>query len=119
MAIVVHRLTRSSLDSTHNITWHVKIGSDNKPEDPKCVRIRVWGWNYRPPATLAEGSAPNSNLDVTIDTTTIATGLGDGTEKLLLDQVVTWYMRAGDHTITFSLSSGGPVDIEAELIVEE
>jgi len=71
-----------------------------------------------PPATMAEAQIPNANLDILIDGTSYKTGLGDGTEKKLLEEEITDKIKTpGEHTIEFRMTSlrGG---IEASLEVE-
>jgi len=69
-----------------------------------------------PGAAMNEDTAPNANLDILIDGASYKTGLGDGTEKLLVDELITDKMGAGDHTIRFSIGANGA--IEALLAVE-
>jgi len=71
-----------------------------------------------PPAKMAEAEIPNANLDIKIDGKSYKTGLGDGTEKKLLEEDITDKIKTpGEHTIEFSMTSlrGG---IEAELELE-
>ena len=57
-------------------------------------------------AGIALDAAPNANLDITIDGESWKTGLGDGTEKVLVEEDCPALKSIGEHTIQFSLSSG-------------
>jgi len=68
--------------------------------------------------TLAEGAAPNANLNITIDGASWRTGLGDGTEKVLVDRenIVVLIGEPRLHTILFELTSGlGAVEATLEV----
>ena len=79
------------------------------------------GHTHTNPATnpeMAEDIAPNANLDITLDGDSFKTGLGDGTEKLLVDEALDpKYLSAGEHTMTLSCGANGAVEIL--LIIEE
>jgi len=66
---------------------------------------------------MAEAEIPNANLDIIIDGVTFKSGLGDGTEKKLLEEDITDRMTPGEHTIELRMTSlrGG---IEASLEVD-
>jgi len=111
--MVSQKLTRKNLAYGFPLTWNVRI-----PRCPLRVTLTVWAWNYRPPALLAEGAAPNANLNVSIDGVSYKTGLGDGTERKLFEEVVTSkFLTPGWHTIGFELTSGVGA-VEAQLEVE-
>ena len=65
---------------------------------------------------MAEDVAPNANLDITIDGASYKTGLGDGTEKKLIEEDIADKIKMpGEHTIVFSMtSSRGAVEAVLE-----
>jgi len=71
-----------------------------------------------PPAAMGEAEVANANLDITIDGESYKTGLGDGTEKKLLEEEITERIKApGEHTVEFSMTSlrsGVEAEIELE-----
>lgn len=69
-------------------------------------------------AVVAEDVAPNANLDITIDEVSYKTGLGDGTEKKLIEEDIAEKIKEpGEHTIVFSMSSSRGA-VEALLEIE-
>ena len=67
---------------------------------------------------MAEDVAPNANLDITIDGASYKTGLGDGTEKKLIEEdIVDQIKTPGEHTIVFSMTTSRGA-VEAILEVE-
>jgi len=116
--VKTHRLTRRQISTVDDIDWKVRIGDPLCESDPIRVRCRVWTWSYQPPSELSLGSPCNGNLDISIDNTSWKTGLGTGNEEKLVDELVTEKFPSGEHTVTLHLSSGGPNDIEMEIIEE-
>jgi len=71
-----------------------------------------------PPATVAEAEVANANLDIKIDGVSYKTGLGDGTEKKVLEEEITDKIKSPkEHTVEFSMSTSRS-GIEAMLEVE-
>jgi len=117
--VKTHRLTRRGISTVDDIDWKIRIGDPLCESDPIRVRCRIWTWNYQPPADLSLGSPCDSNLDINIDGNSWKSGLGTGAEEKLVDELITDKMPAGERSLTFHLSSGGPNDIEAEVIEEQ
>jgi len=114
--VKVHYLTRRQISTVDDIDWTIHIGKDSlTPSDPIRVRCRIYGWYYMPPAELSLGDAPNGNLDFIVNGTTIASGLGDGSEKCVYDEIITGKFPAGKNKITLHLSSGNPCDVSMEV----
>jgi len=109
----VFRLPRCHI----GVGFPVKLPVYTRDQSPLRVKFRVWGWKYRPPLTIAESTAPSANLDIYFDGASKYTGLGDGTEKLLVDELIEYLDRPGSHEIEFKLTSG-VADISAEVIYE-
>jgi len=62
-----------------------------------------------PGAAMNEETAPNANLTVRIGGVYFKTGLCDGTEKLLFDEIVTDKFPAGEVSIEFICGANGAV----------
>jgi len=114
----VFTLPRSDLGAGFPVTWRYKVGLDNLPCQGIRARLKVWGWKYREyGAAIVEGAAPNANLTITRDGQAYKAGLGDGTEKVLVDEwLVPEFLTPGEHTLLFTCGANGAV--EALLIVE-
>jgi hypothetical protein len=91
-------------DKTVELSFEVK-------QAPTRMRLRVWAKAFRPPENLPAGQIPNTNLDIELDGTSYKTGLGDGTEKEVVDEIVSsgnvtlssTFRKPGDHMLTFKL----------------
>jgi len=54
-------------------------------------------------------TAPNANLDITIDGTAWKSDLGDGTERLLVDEACEALRTLGTHTMRISCGANAAV----------
>jgi len=69
------------------------------------------------PAGIVEGTTPNANLTITLDGAAYKAALGDGTEKVLVDEFLpVTGLTPGEHTLLFTCGAFGAV--EAQLIVD-
>jgi len=62
-----------------------------------------------PGAAVSLDTAPNANLDITIDGTAWKSDLGDGTERLLVDEACEALRRLGTHTMRISCGANAAV----------
>jgi len=119
------QLPRCEVEAGYPLTWRFRVPPAGTE---RCTLLRavlkVYAWKFRqrsagghthtnpdtgsaaPPAAVAEAEVANANLDIKIDGVSYKTGLGDGTEKKVLEEDITDKIKSPkEHTVEFSMST--------------